>query len=60
MATQVRGKLLTLNYNILKTAERSKLKFGEKAFLTFAFPKISVNREKLDINALLTLFYAGY
>ena len=30
--TEVRGRLLALNYNSLKTARRKKLKFGENAF----------------------------
>ena len=49
--TEARGKLLTLNCNILKTVGGRKFKFGKNAFKTF--PNILVNSEKLDLNALL-------
>ena len=48
--TEGRGKWLSLNYNILKTAIRRKFKCDKNAFQ--AFPNILAYREKLDLNAL--------
>ena len=53
---KLKKNFLFHNCTILKTGKRWKFEFGKKVFL--AYPKILVNKEKLDLNPPLKKYDA--